>query len=303
MKLHDFTEALESKYSANTSTSSKVLNESYSLVGQDGNAFSLMGYTARCMKECGLKNEIPEMREKATSGDYNNLIYVCDTYIQKCNNIAKDLDESLNEVLNESEEKWVQLNNIPRYRDVADNFECNERGEIRNAKTGKKYKAVSSNGGYFDLKYTIKLKNGKLTSIAKDKLVNEIENSFIFNDLGESLDEALNITRSKEYPTKFGTFIIVTKEGKARRMDSMTGKKEWKPVKNSVGYFEDFPEAVEFFLYKDGPNRFVSSSQGHAIDDNWEEFLNAKNYDDALKIVEPEVVKCFQDYYQDDSIY
>ena len=26
-------------------------DERYSLVGQDGNAFALMGYTARCMKE------------------------------------------------------------------------------------------------------------------------------------------------------------------------------------------------------------------------------------------------------------
>ena len=74
-----------------------TLKESYSLVGQDGNAFSLMGYTARCMKECGLKDEIPEMREKATSGDYNNLIYVCDTYVQKCNDINRGLNEYLEE--------------------------------------------------------------------------------------------------------------------------------------------------------------------------------------------------------------
>lgn len=74
-----------------------ILNEEYSLVGQDGNAFSLIGYTARCMKECGLRDEINEMRERAMSGDYYNLIAVCDEYIQKCNEINHDIDESLNE--------------------------------------------------------------------------------------------------------------------------------------------------------------------------------------------------------------
>lgn len=60
----------------------------YDLVGQDGNAFALMGYTARAMKECGLKNEVSEMRSRATSGDYYNLIAVCDEYVQRCNEIA-----------------------------------------------------------------------------------------------------------------------------------------------------------------------------------------------------------------------
>lgn len=58
----------------------------YSLVGQDGNAFALMGYTARCMKLEGFsKDEIDEMQKEATSGDYNNLICVCNDYIDKCN--------------------------------------------------------------------------------------------------------------------------------------------------------------------------------------------------------------------------
>lgn len=274
MKLKDFTEALENKY-IDTSTSSRILNESYeddwydegekySLVGQDGNAFALMGYTARCMKECGLRNEISEMRERATSSDYNNLICVCDEYVQRCNEIAKGMNESckieesvndweissdqngeflfkewpngfnaqiylpdenydtfhvnickdyddylqdlskefdslekakeyvyknyknLSESLNESEEKWIPLNKIPVYGNVADGYECNQKAEVRNARTGRKYKAVSSNGGYFDLKYTVKLKNGKSTSIAKDKLDQEIKDSFVFSNLGET---------------------------------------------------------------------------------------------------------------------
>lgn len=66
--------------------------DKYSLVGQDGNAFALMGYTARCMKECGLRTEVKEMQDKAMSGDYNNLIAVCNDYVQKCNEIARNID-------------------------------------------------------------------------------------------------------------------------------------------------------------------------------------------------------------------
>ena len=72
--------------------------EKYSLIGQSGNAFSILGYTARCMKECGLKDEVKEMQEKATSSDYNNLISVCNEYVQRCNDIAcNGLDESCDE--------------------------------------------------------------------------------------------------------------------------------------------------------------------------------------------------------------
>lgn len=61
----------------------------YSLVGIDGNAFSIMGYTANAMREVGLKDEIEEMRTKATSGEYYNLIAVCDGYIDRCNELLK----------------------------------------------------------------------------------------------------------------------------------------------------------------------------------------------------------------------
>lgn len=60
----------------------------YNLVGQDGNAYALMGYTANAMRECGFKDEVSEMYTRATSGDYYNLIAVCDEYIQKCNEVV-----------------------------------------------------------------------------------------------------------------------------------------------------------------------------------------------------------------------
>ena len=58
----------------------------YSLMGVDGNAHSLMGYTASAMKHCGFpKEDIDKMYKEATSGDYNNLVGVCDSWVTKCN--------------------------------------------------------------------------------------------------------------------------------------------------------------------------------------------------------------------------
>lgn len=58
----------------------------YTLVGQDGNAYSLMGYTAKAMRRANFsKEEIDQMFEEARSGDYYNLIRVCDGYIDKVN--------------------------------------------------------------------------------------------------------------------------------------------------------------------------------------------------------------------------
>ena len=60
----------------------------YNLVGVDGNAFSIMGYTARALRNEGLGNLSSEMQKKATSGDYYNLIAVCDEYVQMANEKA-----------------------------------------------------------------------------------------------------------------------------------------------------------------------------------------------------------------------
>ena len=57
----------------------------FTLVGQDGNAFNLMGYTAECMKEAGMRDQVDEMFARATSGNYNNLICVCNEYVEKAN--------------------------------------------------------------------------------------------------------------------------------------------------------------------------------------------------------------------------
>ena len=60
----------------------------YTLVGVNGNAFAIMSYTANAMRECGLNDKVDEMYKRATTSDYNHLINVCDSYIQRCNELA-----------------------------------------------------------------------------------------------------------------------------------------------------------------------------------------------------------------------
>lgn len=66
----------------------------YTLIGVDGNAFSIMGYTARALKREKLGNLVDEMYEKATAGNYYELIAVCDSYIAKANEAASQREEA-----------------------------------------------------------------------------------------------------------------------------------------------------------------------------------------------------------------
>lgn len=53
------------------------MSKKYSLVGVDGNAFSVMGFVTKAMKREGCsKEEIEKYRKEAMSSDYNNLLAV-----------------------------------------------------------------------------------------------------------------------------------------------------------------------------------------------------------------------------------
>ena len=65
----------------------------YSLVGVDGNAFSIMGYTSRALKRTGHRDLIDKMRKEAMSGDYHNLICVCDSYIDIANESLSEQED------------------------------------------------------------------------------------------------------------------------------------------------------------------------------------------------------------------
>lgn len=66
----------------------------YDLVGIDGNAFSVMGYVLKAMKECNMsKEEQSDYQTKAMSGDYDNLLAVSIEMIDKCNEICGSDEE------------------------------------------------------------------------------------------------------------------------------------------------------------------------------------------------------------------
>lgn len=111
----------------------------------------------------------------------------------------------------------------------------------------------------------------------------------------------LKVTRIKIYQTEFGPFKIQTSEGKVRRRNMNTGKVEWRQSKTTDGFFEEWPNAIYFFIERDGQNRCVASLQGEDSYE-WIKAIHAKNYDDALRKTNDAVVKAFRDYYDDDSI-
>ena len=49
---------------------------SVQLVGEDGNAFSIMGRTTHALKSAGYNDLVQLYRELATAGDYDNLLFV-----------------------------------------------------------------------------------------------------------------------------------------------------------------------------------------------------------------------------------
>lgn len=65
----------------------------YTLVGVDGNAFSVMGYTARALKETGHRDLVEQMHKEAMSSDYNNLLCVCMKYVDIANEGLEDEED------------------------------------------------------------------------------------------------------------------------------------------------------------------------------------------------------------------
>lgn len=68
----------------------------YSLIGVDGNAFAIMGYTSRALKQTGHRDLVDKMHEEAMAGDYSNLIRACMKYIEIANaSIEEDENEQV----------------------------------------------------------------------------------------------------------------------------------------------------------------------------------------------------------------
>jgi len=64
-----------------------MAKKKYNLIGIDGNAFNVMGYTRRAMVREGFtREEIDSYLKDAMSSDYNHLLAVSVEMIDKCNN-------------------------------------------------------------------------------------------------------------------------------------------------------------------------------------------------------------------------
>jgi hypothetical protein len=55
-------------------TATKHPNIIINLIGEDGNAFSILGRVSRAMKRAGIYAEYPDFYAEATSGDYDHLL-------------------------------------------------------------------------------------------------------------------------------------------------------------------------------------------------------------------------------------
>lgn len=57
----------------------------YCLIGQDGNAYALMNYTAKAMKTAGFRDQVSQMYSEATKGTYEDLLVELSKYIDIVN--------------------------------------------------------------------------------------------------------------------------------------------------------------------------------------------------------------------------
>ena len=58
----------------------------YTLIGIDGNAYVIMGYVQRIMRQEGFSwEEIDAYHERATSGDYSHLLCESMNVVELCN--------------------------------------------------------------------------------------------------------------------------------------------------------------------------------------------------------------------------
>ena len=53
----------------------------YEPKGPSGNAYCILGMTARALKRSGHADKVDEYRRRATSGDYENLLKVTGEYV------------------------------------------------------------------------------------------------------------------------------------------------------------------------------------------------------------------------------
>ena len=51
------------------------------LIGEDGNAFAILGRVKRALVQAGMREEAEAFLKEATAGDYDNLLMVVQKYV------------------------------------------------------------------------------------------------------------------------------------------------------------------------------------------------------------------------------
>ena len=60
----------------------KKMKPKVKLVGEDSNAFAILGKVQKALEKAGQKEEAKKFLEEATSGDYNNLLQTCTKWVR-----------------------------------------------------------------------------------------------------------------------------------------------------------------------------------------------------------------------------
>ncbi len=81
--------------------------EAFTLVGVDGNAFSVMAYVSKAMKTANYtKQEIENYRKLCMSGDYNHLLALSMEWLDKCNEVLGLEEDDEEDEYDEEEIEW-----------------------------------------------------------------------------------------------------------------------------------------------------------------------------------------------------
>ncbi len=54
------------------------------LIGEDGNAFNVLGKTIKALKKAGYEDLSRQYEQEATAGDYDHLLRVAMEYVDQC---------------------------------------------------------------------------------------------------------------------------------------------------------------------------------------------------------------------------
>jgi hypothetical protein len=195
------------------------LPEKYTLVGVDGNAYAIMGYTANALKREGLRNLVDQMYKEATSGDYDNLIRVCYDYVEKANIAAYNKDESLTEARMDRQ----KLADLPVY--VIAQF---YNAAVKRDQNPASY-IVSKNGDDYQLRYSsgdsnlLADENMTLSSDELEELVrstDEVKTQFLFADHTNKYNLGLICTYRDFDLSKLDKALETTKKNRSAQTKS-----------------------------------------------------------------------------------